>query len=83
MVKPPSTPISIPVTNFEASLNNHIKAPVNSSGLPNLLKGVFLIIKFTLSVKLPSSLVNKFLFCNFIRPDTLRLLRHGTALLIM
>ena len=30
--KPPSTQIMAPVTNCEASLNSHTKAPFNSSG---------------------------------------------------
>ena len=36
--------------NFEASLNNHIKAPTNSSGFPKRLNGVFFITRLPLSV---------------------------------
>jgi hypothetical protein len=43
MENPPSTQIMEPVTNADASLSSHTRAPINSSGLPKRLNGVCLI----------------------------------------
>src|SRR5476649_1741061 len=61
---PPSTQIIDPVTNAEASLNSQTNAPINSSGLPKRLKGVFLITLPPLSVYPPSGTVDKLRFCS-------------------
>jgi hypothetical protein len=44
MPKPPSTGITVPEMNFDASLARNKATPINSSGFPNLLNGVCLII---------------------------------------
>jgi hypothetical protein len=61
-INPPSTLTVVPVTNFEASLSNQMRAPFNSCGFPNLLKGVCLIMDCPLGVRDPSGCVSKALF---------------------